>query len=126
MKKYIELETVHYVSVDGITLTLEKPRIEATDENLAKLDFYIKGGYLTIIEVKDEKDLKVYQIPEEEEIPKEYLVKEVVTAKRIELTKEEIESMNKKQLIEACKELGIKEAKPSMKVEELKTLLMEK
>ena len=65
--KVIRLKTVHYVSKEGITLTLEKPSIEATEENVKKLEYFIKEGYLEIVDLDKEKIIEKKQ---EIEIPK--------------------------------------------------------
>lgn len=52
--KVIRLKNVHYVSKEGITLTLEKPSIEATEENVKKLEYFIKEKYLEIVDLDKE------------------------------------------------------------------------
>lgn len=52
--KVIKLKNVHYVSKEGITLTLEKPSIEATEENVKKLEYFIKEKYLEIVDLDKE------------------------------------------------------------------------
>lgn len=96
--KVIRLKTVHYVSKEGITLTLEKPSIEATEENVKKLEYFIKEGYLEIVDLDKEKIIEEKQ---EMEIPKaedksEKPVAEAVK-ENIEEDEEPVEETEEKQ-----------------------------
>ena len=53
--KIVKLRGVHYLSFKGITLTMNQPFVEATDEVLNSLAEYIKLGFLEVKE-KDEED----------------------------------------------------------------------
>ena len=44
--KVIRLKNVHYVSKEGITLTLENPSIEATENNVKKLEYTSKHIFI--------------------------------------------------------------------------------
>lgn len=52
--KVIRLKNVHYVSKEGITLTLENPSIEATENNVKKLEYFIRENYLEIVDLDKE------------------------------------------------------------------------
>lgn len=102
--KVIRLKTVHYVSKEGITLTLEKPSIEATEDNVKKLEYFIKEGYLEIVDLDKEKIIEEKQeleIPETEdksEKPVAEAVKENIKEdeKSVEETEEKEEKKSKK------------------------------
>lgn len=80
--KVIKLKTVHYVSKEGITLTMEKPYVEATEDNVKKMEYFLKEGYLEIIdldkkhEVKEDKKEKNVVIEEPKSESKEPVVEE--------------------------------------------------
>mgnify|MGYP000003046802 CR=1 FL=1 len=125
MNKYIELNTVHFVSTNGITLTRENPRIEATEENLKKLESYIDKKFLKVVR---EDEITEFQIVDEIIVPDN--IKELSEApsnvKRIEFyTKDDIKDLNKKELLEIADELGL-EVKSNIKVAELKELILSK
>lgn len=125
MNKYIELNTVHFVSTNGITLTRENPRIEATEENLKKLESYIDKKFLKVVR---EDEITEFQIVDEIIVPDN--IKELSEApsnvKRIEFyTKDDIKYLNKKELLEIADELGL-EVKSNIKVAELKELILSK
>lgn len=126
MKKFIELYTVHFISTNGITLTLEKPRVEATEDNLKRLEDCIKKGYLHVIEVESQEEL-IDMTPKKEDIEplsEEFLQEHIPNAIRMpEYTDEELKAMNKKQLLEVAKEIGLSEVKPSMKVKEIEEII---
>lgn len=125
MNKYIELNTVHFVSTNGITLTRENPRIEATEENLKKLESYIDKKFLKVVR---EDEITEFQIVDEIIVPDN--IKELSEApsnvKRIEFyTKDDIKDLNKKELLEIADELCL-EVKSNIKVAELKELILSK
>lgn len=125
MNKYIELNTVHFVSTNGITLTRENPRIEATEENLKKLESYIDKKFLKVVR---EDEITEFPIVDEIIVPDN--IKELSEApsnvKRIEFyTKDDIKDLNKKELLEIADELGL-EVKSNIKVAELKELILSK
>lgn len=125
MNKYIELNTVHFVSTNGITLTRENPRIEATEENLKKLESYIDKKFLKVVR---EDEITEFPIIDEIIVPDN--IKELSEApsnvKRIEFyTKDDIKDLNKKELLEIADELGL-EVKSNIKVAELKELILSK
>lgn len=126
MKKFIELYTVHFVSTNGITLTNDNPRIEATEENLKKLEQQIKKNYLRVVEIEDEKELKEFKPTEEIKIPEGFLeeYEKTTNVERVKVySKEEIEKMSKKELLEYAQELEL-EVKSNMKLSELKELIL--
>lgn len=94
--KVIRLKNVHYVSKEGITLTLEKPSIEATEENVKKLEYFIKEKYLEIVDLdkevldttSQEKASKI-EIPTAETKSEEHVVKEVKEPEAVEEVAEE-------------------------------------
>lgn len=126
--KIIKLKGVHYLSYNGITLTLNQPYVEATEENIKKLSEYINAGFL-VLKNKDEEDSEnkfhqedvsleekaFYNNPENNEIDKTLVQKYP--------TEEELDSWTKKELIEFLKEHCIK-YKPSMNKEELIQLIL--
>lgn len=125
MKKYIELHTVHFISTNGITLSNDKPRVLATEENLSKLQHYIDKNFLKIV-TSDE--IKEFTPQEEIYVPKEFVDNDFIpnNVVRIEkYTEKDIEGMNKKELMVIADELGI-EVKQNMKVAELKELILNK
>lgn len=94
--KVIRLKNVHYVSKEGITLTLEKPSIEATEENVKKLEYFIKEKYLEIVDLdkevldttSQEKASKI-EIPTAETKSEEHVVEEVKESEAVEEVAEE-------------------------------------
>lgn len=94
--KVIRLKNVHYVSKEGITLTLEKPSIEATEENVKKLEYFIKEKYLEIVDLdkevldtaSQEKASKI-EIPTAETKSEEPVVEESKEPEVVEETVEE-------------------------------------
>lgn len=124
--KYIELYTVHFVSTNGITLTTENPRIEATEENIKKLQDCINKNYLTIVEIENEKDFKDFKSDEEIHVPDEIIelnkLPDNVTRIKV-YTKEELEEMTKKELVKIIEELGL-DIKTTSKVSELRNAIL--
>lgn len=121
--KIIQLKSVYFISHNGITLTEDSPFIEATEENLKKLDTLIQNGFLEVIETSSESE--IVQIPEnyfeEERVIHEEIASEI---KRYPtFTAEELKSKNKKELIQICKDNDI-EFKPTMKVADLEELIL--
>lgn len=106
--EFIELNTVHYLSTEGITLTVEKPRIPSNEEILTKLKSYLDAGYLKLVkeEVKPVKEIK----KEDKKEIKKY-------------TSKELKAMNKGELLDICKELQIK-VKANEKVAELEDKIL--
>lgn len=98
--KVIRLKNVHYVSKEGITLTLENPSIEATEENVKKLEYFIREKYLEIVDLdkevlntaSQEKASKV-EIPTAEVKSEEPVVEE---AKEPEVVEEVVEEAEEK------------------------------
>lgn len=94
--KVIRLKNVHYVSKEGITLTLEKPSIEATEENVKKLEYFIKEKYLEIVDLdkevldttSQEKASKI-EISTAETKSEEHVVEEVKEPEAVEEVAEE-------------------------------------
>ena len=96
--KVIRLKTVHYVSKEGITLTLEKPSIEATEENVKKLEYFIKEGYLEIVDLDKEKiteEKQELEIPKTEDKSEESVAEAVKES--IEEDEEPVEETEEKQ-----------------------------
>ena len=102
--KVIRLKNVHYVSKEGITLTLEKPSIEATEENVKKLEYFIKEKYLEIVDLdkeildtaSQEKTSKA-EIPTVETKSEESVVKENKEPEIEEVTEEATEEKPEKK-----------------------------
>lgn len=106
--KVIRLKNVHYVSKEGITLTLEKPSIEATEENVKKLEYFIKEKYLEIVDLdkeifdtaSQEKASKVEiptaEVKSEEPVVEEVKESEIVEEVTEEATEEKPEKKSKK------------------------------
>ena len=69
--KVIKLKTVHYVSKEGITLTMENPYVEATEDNVKKMEYFLKEGYLEIVDLnKKVLDTSSQEKASKTEIPK--------------------------------------------------------
>ena len=102
--KVIRLKNVHYVSKEGITLTLENPSIEATEENVKKLEYFIREKYLEIVDLdkevldaaSQEKASKV-EIPTAEVKSEEPVVEEVKEPEVVEEVAEEAEEKPEKK-----------------------------
>ena len=95
--KVIRLKNVHYVSKEGITLTLENPSIEATENNVKKLEYFIRENYLEIVDLdkevldttSQEKASKT-ETPAVEAESKEPVVEESEKTEIVEETAEEV------------------------------------
>lgn len=128
--KLIRLKTVYYLNWQGITLTQEKPFIEATEKNIEKLQKYIKAGYVEIVEKEEMEKEEIIEIPKIEPIVNlenfEQLNDANITTeiKRIyEYTHDELKALNKAQLIAICEERGL-EFKKSFSVAKLEELIL--
>lgn len=124
--KIIKLKGVHYLSYKGITLTMNKPYIEANDENINKLSEYIKLGFLEIKEHNDKEDVedkyKSTNLSLQEKLLED--TTEPMNGNIIRFPSlEELEKMSKKELIELLDSFNIK-YKPNMKKEELIRLVI--
>lgn len=121
--KIIKLDGVHYLSFKGITLTMNKPFVEATEENLNKLSEYIKSGFL-IVKEKNEEDL------EEQFEPTDMSLEEALFNTNVEEeverypSLEELKAMTKKELFDVLDKYQIK-YQQTMKKEELIKLILE-
>ena len=126
MKSYIELYSVYFLSTAGITLTMENPRIEKTEETFEKLKYYIDEGYLRVIEVEDNTEFEEAQPEETVYIPDEAVkMEEVPMVKRFKTyTEEDLKGMKKDELLAVCEELEI-EVKANTKVAELTKLILD-
>lgn len=62
--KYIKLHNTFYFSKHGITLNLDNPYVEATEENILKLNKFIEEKYLKVVEL-DEDGKEIIQSFEE-------------------------------------------------------------
>lgn len=101
--KVIKLKTVHYVSKEGITLTMENPYVEATEDNVKKMEYFLKEGYLEIIDLdkkvtdnKTQEKASKTELPEVEDKPKEPVVEESKT-EVLEETETEAEETSEKK-----------------------------
>lgn len=119
MMKIIKLTRVHYLSWKGITLTINKPFVEATEENLEKLEKYLKLGVVEIKEMDEndkEDEYEATDMSAEEATYVEEYDKPIITTRCP--TKETLEQMNKKEIMEELEKFHI-EYKKNMKKEEL-------
>lgn len=121
--KIIKLEKVHYLSFNGIILTMNNPFVEATEENLNKLKGYIDSGFLVVKDYEDNND-KQNQFKETDLKLEEALYQNLVedNVKRFP-TKEEFEKMSKKSLIEFAEKWKI-DVKPTMNKKQLIELIL--
>lgn len=127
MKK-IRLKSVHYINWKGITLTSTNPSIDATEENIEKLNVFIKTGKLEIIDAeqnaKQDKETivvvdKPLRVLDEQQKKDEEIN---ITIERIRLySSEELKAMNKADLLALCEErkLDVKKNMSVAKIEEL-------
>ncbi|MGL4449600.1 MAG: hypothetical protein ACRCTZ_00240 [Sarcina sp.] len=128
MKK-IRLKTIHYINWKGITLTSKNPSIDATEENLEKLDTFIKIGKLEVVDLEENarKDIENPQVIEKPLLVGEQIVetndKDIITrVERVTVyTPEELKGMNKADLLAICEErkLDIKKNMSVAKIEEI-------
>lgn len=122
--KIIKLRGVHYLSYKGITLTMNQPFIEATDENIEKLSEYLKLGFVEIKEKDDtdkENEYKQADFSKEEEIlaSKEDPIADIFRYPSYE----ELNEMSKKELTAFLDRIKVS-YKPTMKKEELIKLIL--
>lgn len=125
--KIIKLKGVHYLSYKGITLTMNQPYVEATEENLEKLSDYLKLGFVEIKELDEDVDkvneYKPTDLSMEEKMfddSNDCLENEIVRFPSLE----ELEAMNKKELMAVLDKYKIK-YKQAMKKEELIKLILD-
>ena len=120
--KEIKLNSVYFFSHAGITLTEDNPSIPATEENLKTFKEYIDKGFLKVVTDEHCHCTEAISNPILEEDPFSQSI--LVETKRYPtFTREELDKMNKKELLEICKENEI-EHKSSMKVSELTDLIL--
>lgn len=124
--KIIKLRGVHYLSFKGITLTMNQPIIEATEENLEKLAGYIKLGFVEVKE-KDETDKTNEYKPTDlsrEEKMFEATTDTIDVANALRYPSlDELKEMSKKEIMAFLDEKQIS-YKPTMKKEELIELVL--
>lgn len=126
MKK-IRLKRIHYINWCGIVLSGKNPSIEATEENIKKLEKFIKIGQLEIID-EDEDNRKNIEIPFVEDKPISNIPESkgviVTSVERVEeYTEEYLKSLNKQDLINICEKKGL-EFKKNMSVSKLEELIL--
>ena len=121
--KIVKLRGVHYLSYKGITLTMNQPFIEATDEVLNTLSEYIKLGFLEIKE-KDEGD-KTDEYEPTDMSMEEAMYEDDGEIENIERypSLEELQGMTKKELFEVLDKYQIK-YQQTMKKDELIKLIL--
>lgn len=121
--KIVKLKGVHYLSYKGITLTMNQPFVEATDEVLNTLSEYIKLGFLEIKE-KDEDD-KTDEYEPTDMSMEEAMFEDDNEIENIERypSLEELQGMTKKELFEVLDKYQIK-YQPTMKKDELIKLIL--
>ena len=121
--KIVKLRGVHYLSYKGITLTMNQPFIEATDEVLNTLSEYIKLGFLEIKE-KDEGD-KTDEYEPTDMSMEEAMFEDDGEVENIERypSLEELQEMTKKELFEVLDKYQIK-YQQTMKKDELIKLIL--
>lgn len=123
--KIIKLNNVHYLSFNGIILTMNNPYIEATEENINKLSAYIKAGYLIIKDLDENQDKK-NSFKETNLKAEEALIAEFSESERVSRfkTKDELLKMTKKELMEYADSQFVK-YKPTMNKEQIVDLILE-
>ena len=96
--KVIKLNTIHYLFYKGILLNSDKPFVEATEENVLKLQSYIEAKYVKVVELIDGKELKEESKENKKIIEKvkEDLVEEKEENSLEETTEKETEETQKK------------------------------
>lgn len=121
--KIVKLRGVHYLSYKGITLTMNQPFIEATDEVLTALSEYIKLGFLEVKE-KDEED-KTDEYEPTDMSMEEAMFEDDNKVENIERypSLEELQGMTKKELFEVLDKYQIK-YQQTMKKDELINLIL--
>lgn len=125
--KIIKLKGVHYLSYKGITLTMNQPYVEATEENLEKLSDYLKLGFVEIKELDEDVD-KVNEYKSTDLSMEEKMFEDSNDCLENEIVRfpslEELEAMNKKELMAVLDKYKIK-YKQAMKKEELIKLILD-
>lgn len=131
MKK-IRLNKIFYFSWGGITLTSENPSVEANEELIERMDKFIKNGYLKVTDGENEFDEIVENIIEEciddrnedkyDFIPDVSDVISVKTERVPVYSKEDLEKMNKKELLALAKKMDLSHAK-NISVKDLENLI---
>lgn len=125
--KIIKLKGVHYLSYKGITLTMNQPYVEATEDNLEKLSDYLKLGFVEVKELDEDVD-KVNEYEATDLSMEEKMFEDSNDCLENEIVRfpslEELEAMNKKELMAVLDKYKIK-YKPSMKKEELIKLILD-
>lgn len=125
--KIIKLKGVHYLSYKGITLTMNQPYVEATEENLEKLSDYLKLGFVEIKELDEDVD-KVNEYKSTDLSMEEKMFEDSNDCLENEIVRfpslEELEAMNKKELMAVLDQYKIK-YKQAMKKEELIKLILD-
>lgn len=121
--KIVKLKGVHYLSYKGITLTMNQPFIEATDEVLEALADYIRLGFIEIKE-KDEED-KTDEYKPTDMSMEEAMFEDDNEVENIERfpSLEELQAMTKKELFEVLDKHQIK-YQSTMKKDELIKLIL--
>ena len=123
--KIIKLKGVHYLSYKGITLTMNQPYVEATEDNLEKLSDYLKLGFVEIKELDEDVD-KVNEYEATDLSMEEKMFEDSNDCLENEIVRfpslEELEAMNKKELMAVLDKYKIKYA---MKKEELIKLILD-
>lgn len=121
--KIVKLRGVHYLSYKGITLTMNQPFIEATDEVLTALSEYIKLGFLEVKE-KDEED-KTDEYEPTDMSMEEAMFEDDNKVENIERypSLEDLQGMTKKELFEVLDKYQIK-YQQTMKKDELINLIL--
>lgn len=125
--KIIKLKGVHYLSYKGITLTMNQPYVEATEDNLEKLSDYLKLGFVEVKELDEDVD-KVNEYEATDLSMEEKMFEDSNDCLENEIVRfpslEELEAMNKKELMAVLDKYKIK-YKPAMKKEELIKLILD-
>ena len=125
--KIIKLKGVHYLSYKGITLTMNQPYVEATEDNLEKLSDYLKLGFVEVKELDEDVD-KVNEYEATDLSMEEKMFEDSNDCLENEIVRfpslEELETMNKKELMAVLDKYKIK-YKPAMKKEELIKLILD-
>lgn len=122
--KIVKLRGVHYLSFKGITLTMNQPFVEATDEVLDALSEYIKLGFIEVKE-KDEDDKTDEYEPTDMSMEEAMFEDSNDISENIERypSLEELQAMTKKELFEVLDKYQIK-YQQTMKKDELINLIL--
>lgn len=93
--KVIKLNTIHYLFYKGILLNSDKPFVEATEENILKLQSYIEAKYVKVVELIDGKEVE--EEPKKNKKIIEQVKEDLVEENKLEeSTEKETEETNKK------------------------------